>query len=68
LAGLPLICCFHIAQDMLGFGGWYDSRDGYSSFMFYFPFYNFLLFGPLGFDGGGPKEEVSVMFEVELPL
>lgn len=47
LGGVLLICSFHIAQYMLGFGGWYDSRDGYSSFMFYFPFHNFLLLGPL---------------------
>lgn len=47
LAGVLLICSFEIAQYMLGFGGWYDSRDTYSTFMFYFPFHNLLLFGPL---------------------
>lgn len=47
LAGVLLICSFEIAQYMLGFGGWYDSRDQYSTFMFYFPFHNLLLFGPL---------------------
>ena len=47
LAGVLLVCSLHIAQYMLGFGGWYDSHDGYSSFMFYFPFHNFLLLGPL---------------------
>lgn len=47
LAAVLLICCCHVAQYMLGFGGWYDSRDGYSTFMFYFKFHNFLLLGPL---------------------
>ncbi|MEM9884650.1 MAG: helix-turn-helix domain-containing protein [Bacteroidota bacterium] len=47
LAGVLLVCAFSVAQYMLGFGGWYDSRDGYSTFMFYFPFHNYLLLGPL---------------------
>jgi len=46
LAGVLLVCTFSIAQYMLGFGGWYDSRDHYSTFMFYFPFHNLLLLGP----------------------
>ncbi|MEM0992603.1 MAG: helix-turn-helix transcriptional regulator [Bacteroidota bacterium] len=46
LALVLLDCAFAVAQYMLGFGGWYDSRDGYSTFMFYFPFHNFLLLGP----------------------
>ena len=32
---------------MLGFAGWYDSHDGYTTFMFYFPFNAYLLAGPL---------------------
>lgn len=32
---------------MLGFAGWYDTRNGYSSFMFYFPFNNLIWMGPL---------------------
>jgi len=47
LAILLLLMCFHISQYMLGFGGWYDSHDGHSTFMFYFPFHNTLLFGPI---------------------
>jgi len=47
LAGVLLVCSFEIAQYMLGFGGWYDSRDRHSTFMFYFRFHNLLLFGPL---------------------
>lgn len=47
LAVLLLLLCLHISQYMLGFGGWYDSRDRYSTFMFYFPFHNTLLFGPI---------------------
>lgn len=47
LAVLLLICCLHISQYMLGFGGWYDSRDFHSTFMFYFPFHHILLLGPI---------------------
>lgn len=47
MAALLLLSCFHIAQYMLGFAGWYDSHDAYSSFMFYFPFHNFLLIAPV---------------------
>lgn len=32
---------------MLGFAGWYDSHDAYTSFMFYFPFNAVCLIGPL---------------------
>jgi AraC-like DNA-binding protein len=32
---------------MLGFAGWYDSHDVYTSFMFYFPFNTICLIGPL---------------------
>ena len=32
---------------MLGFAGWYDTHDGFSSFMFYFPFDNVIWMGPL---------------------
>lgn len=48
LFGLLLIfSCFHIAHYMLAYGGWYDTHDAYSSFMFYFPFHNFLIIAPL---------------------
>ncbi|PHN06890.1 helix-turn-helix domain-containing protein [Flavilitoribacter nigricans] len=46
MAGLLLLCSAHIAQYMLGFGGWYDAHDTRSTFMFYFPFHNYLLLGP----------------------
>ena len=46
LAVLLLLSAFHIAHYMLGFGGWYDSHDALSSFMFYFPFHNFLWIAP----------------------
>ncbi|MBE5320348.1 helix-turn-helix transcriptional regulator [Pedobacter sp. MR2016-19] len=36
-----------IAFWMLGFAGWYDSHDTYTSFMFYFPFNTICLIGPL---------------------
>lgn len=47
LAALLILICLHIAQYMLGFAGWYDSNDGYSTFMFYFPFHNVLWMGPI---------------------
>ena len=47
LAAILIVCSLHIAQYMLGFAGWYDARDWHSTFMFYFPFHNLLLLGPL---------------------
>lgn len=47
LAGILIVNAVKIAFWMLGFAGWYDSHDGYTSFMFYFPFNNMLLLGPL---------------------
>lgn len=47
LGSLILICCLRISQYMLGFAGWYDTHDGLSSFMFYFPFHNLFWIGPL---------------------
>ena len=43
LIGLPTLT---IAQWMLGFAGWYDSHDGYSTLMFYVPWQLNLLVGP----------------------
>jgi AraC-like DNA-binding protein len=47
LAFLLLINAIKIAYWMLGFAGWYDTHDGYTSFMFYFPFDNVIWMGPL---------------------
>ena len=47
MAALLLLSAFHIAQYMLGFAGWYDSHDAFTTFMFYFPFHNFLLIAPI---------------------
>lgn len=47
LALLLLLNVFKIASWMLGFAGWYDSHDGFTSFMFYFPFNNIIWMGPL---------------------
>lgn len=47
LAAILIINSVKIAFWMLGFAGWYDSHNGYTSFMFYFPFNNMLLLGPL---------------------
>lgn len=44
---LLLLITFRIASWMLGFMGWYDSRDGFSTFMFYFPFSNWYFMGPI---------------------
>jgi AraC-like DNA-binding protein len=46
LALLLLLSTARLAQWMLGFAGWYDSHDAYSTFMFYFPFSNWLAVGP----------------------
>jgi AraC-like DNA-binding protein len=47
LAFLTLWSVSHISGWMLGFAGWYDSRDGYSQFMFYYIFSHWFLLGPL---------------------
>lgn len=43
---LLLTCSFHIMHYMLGFAGWFDGQDGYTTFMFYFPLHNNLFIGP----------------------
>lgn len=47
LAALIFCITLIIASWMLGFAGWYDSHDWKSTFMFYFPFTNIVLIGPL---------------------
>ncbi|UOQ51002.1 helix-turn-helix domain-containing protein [Hymenobacter cellulosivorans] len=47
LAVLLLLHTLRLAQWMLGFAGWYDSHDAFSTFMFYFPFSNRLAVGPV---------------------
>lgn len=47
LGFLLLLNAVKISCWMLGFAGWYDSHDGFTSFMFYFPFDNVLWMGPL---------------------
>lgn len=47
LSFLILILVITISFWMLGFAGWYDSHDGYTMFMFYFPFQLFIFVGPL---------------------
>ncbi|WP_375433632.1 helix-turn-helix domain-containing protein [uncultured Hymenobacter sp.] len=46
LALLLLLHTIRLAQWMLGFGGWYDAHNALSTFMFYFPFANWLALGP----------------------
>ena len=38
-----------VAQWLLGYANWYDSRDGHSTVMFYVPWQLHLLLGPLWF-------------------
>ena len=47
LALLLLVFTLRISTWMLGFAGWYDSHDAYSTFMFYFPFSHWFAIGPL---------------------
>ncbi|AYA36757.1 AraC family transcriptional regulator [Hymenobacter oligotrophus] len=44
---LILLYTANVAQWMLGFAGWYDAHNAYSTFMFYFPFSFHLGAGPL---------------------
>jgi AraC-like DNA-binding protein len=46
LALLIMLCTVKVAFWMLGFAGWYDSHDAYTSFMFYFPFETTIWMGP----------------------
>ncbi|MBC6699048.1 helix-turn-helix domain-containing protein [Hymenobacter puniceus] len=46
LALLLLLFAVRLAQWMLGFAGWYDSHDARTTFMFYWPFSNWLAVGP----------------------
>lgn len=46
LALLIILFSIRIAYWMLGFAGWFDSHDAYTSFMFYFPFETMLWIGP----------------------
>jgi AraC-like DNA-binding protein len=46
LALLIVLPTLTVAQWMLGFSGWYDSHDGYSTTMFYVPWQLSLLLGP----------------------
>ena len=46
LALLLLLPTLIVSQWLLGFAGWYDSHDGYSTVMFYVPWQLSLLMGP----------------------
>ena len=46
LALLILLPTCTVSQWMLGYAGWFDSHDGYSTFMFYVPWQLSLLLGP----------------------
>ena len=43
---LLLLNVLPVAQWMLGYAGWYDSHDGYSTCMFYVPWQPWLMWGP----------------------
>ena len=44
---LLLLNVLPVAQWMLGYAGWYDSHDGYSTCMFYVPWQPWLMWGPV---------------------
>jgi len=44
---LLLLNVLPVAQWMLGFAGWYDSHDAYSTAMFYVPWRPWLAWGPV---------------------
>ena len=46
LSAFIFLCSFYVAPWMLGFAGWYDNQP-YRDFMFYMPFHQLYLFGPL---------------------
>ncbi len=46
-AGILLAGALYVAQWMLGFGGWYDSRDWRTTLMFYVEWGNLAALGPL---------------------
>ena len=46
LALLLVVPTLSIAQQMLGYAGWYDSHNGYTTVMFYSPWQLNLLLGP----------------------
>ena len=47
LAALLFLITTNVANWMLGFAGWYDSHDGYTTFMFYFIWSHNFAYGPL---------------------
>ena len=47
LACLLLLLTLRPMNWMLGFAGWYDTHDAFTTFMFYFPWNWFWLLGPL---------------------
>ncbi|WP_310395807.1 helix-turn-helix transcriptional regulator [Hymenobacter sp.] len=47
LGVLLLLNVLPVAQWMLGYAGWYDSHDGYSTVMFYVPWQPWLAWGPV---------------------
>lgn len=47
LAWIIMLYTLRVASWMLGFAGWYDAHNGYTTFMFYFPFNHWFALGPL---------------------
>ncbi|OYU81912.1 MAG: AraC family transcriptional regulator [Flavobacterium sp. BFFFF1] len=48
LSGFIFVCSLYVAPWMLGFAGWYDNQP-YRDILFYTPFHQLFLFGPLIF-------------------
>lgn len=47
LAGIILFYTFYVGNWMIGFAGWYDAHDSYTTFAYYFPWVNWFMIGPL---------------------
>ena len=46
-SAILMVAVLYVSQWMLGFAGWYDSHDWRTTVMFYVPWDNLLLLGPL---------------------
>jgi len=46
LAGFVVLCSFYLVPFMAGYQGWYG-KDGYREFLFFVPFQQFFLIGPV---------------------
>lgn len=64
LALLMLVPTLSITHWMLGFAGWYDSHDGYSTAMFYVPYQLNPLLGPAFYFRSLTSQEFRLLSKV----